>query len=231
MKHIGITTVAFDADDTLWVNEPYYQYCEERFTEIINPLVTGKDVRKELVATDIQNVGMYGYGIKGFMLSMIETAIRITDGKVDADVISEIIHLGKKLYAMPIELLDGAEDIIKELKKSYRLVLATKGDLLDQQRKLKQSGLEEYFDHIEVMSEKKEEDYLRLLKNCNEKAENFMMVGNSLKSDIIPVLNIGGYATHVPFHVTWEHEKTDKPEKCERFSEIERIMMLKEILL
>ncbi len=230
MKIKGIKVIAFDADDTLWVNEPYYQHCEERFTEIIMPFAPGIEVRKELIKTDIQNVGIYGYGVKGFILSMIETALRISD-ELPPEVISEIITLGKSIYSMPIELLDGVEETLKDLKTSYKLILATKGDLLDQQRKLRISGLTEYFESIEVMSEKKEEDYMNLLKKENTLPGHFLMVGNSIKSDIIPVLNIGAWAVHIPFHVTWEHEKTEKPCNSEKFSEIKCLSELKEMLL
>jgi putative hydrolase of the HAD superfamily len=231
MKIEGIKIIAFDADDTLWVNEPHYQYCEEMFTEIIRPFAPGFDVRKELIKTDIQNVDVYGYGVKGFLLSMIETALRISGNDLRPEVINEIITLGKSLYSIPLELLDGVEEVLKDLKSSYKLVLATKGDLLDQQRKLRLSGLSCYFESIEVMSEKKEEDYLNILRKENTSSEHFLMVGNSIKSDIIPVLNIGSWAVHVPFHVTWEHEKTEKPANSERLAEIKCLSELRDILL
>jgi putative hydrolase of the HAD superfamily len=202
-----IKYIAFDADDTLWINEPYFQQTEQKFCALLDDFMPHHSLSKELLQTEIANLPLYGYGVKGFTLSMIETAIQITGGSLSVKVIAQIINLGKELLEKPIELLDGVEKVLSELKGRYRLVVATKGDLLDQERKLQKSGLAHFFHHIEIMSDKKEADYLKLIKHLDIEPSDFLMVGNSVKSDILPVLNIGGYAFHVPFHTTWEHEK------------------------
>ncbi|PKP22527.1 MAG: HAD family hydrolase [Bacteroidetes bacterium HGW-Bacteroidetes-21] len=223
MNTSSIKVIAFDADDTLWVNEPYYQASEKKFEEILSTYAPGCEARKELVKTDIQNVDIYGYGVKGFVLSMIETALRLTDHNIPQPVIHDLINLGKDMLQMPIELLDGVEATLNNLKGRYRLILATKGDLLDQQRKLKKSGLIDCFDHIEIMSDKQEADYTDLLRRLKILPEQFMMIGNSIKSDILPVLAIGGLAVHIPYHVLWEHEKVEKPASSDRFAEVATI--------
>lgn len=230
MNTSSIKVIAFDADDTLWVNEPYYQASEKKFEEILSAYAPGCEARKELVKTDIQNVEIYGYGVKGFVLSMIETALRLTDHNIPQSVIRDLINLGKEMLQMPVELLDGVEDTLNHLKGRYRLILATKGDLLDQQRKLKRSGLIACFDHIEIMSDKQEADYKDLIRRINVQPHEFLMVGNSVKSDILPVLALGGLAIHIPFHVTWEHEKVEKPLASERFAEFSFMAEILEIV-
>jgi putative hydrolase of the HAD superfamily len=163
---------------------------------------------QELFKTEMQNLELYGYGVKSFVLSMIETIGIVSNQTAQIDLVSKVIHLGRDLLQKPVELLDGVENILQQLHGSYKLVLATKGDLLDQERKLIKSGLEKYFHHIEIMSDKKETDYLKLIKHLDCLPEQFLMIGNSVKSDILPVLNIGGFAVHIPFHTTWEHEKS-----------------------
>ncbi|WP_426327852.1 HAD family hydrolase [Pedobacter sp. R-06] len=204
-----ITVIAFDADDTLWVNEPYFRETEEQFAGLLEDFMPHHSILAELYKTEIANLPLYGYGIKGFVLSMIETVLRITEGKIDPIVISKAITLGQEMLNKPVELLDGVEDVLKALHGKYRLVVATKGDLLDQQRKLTKSGLDHYFHHIEIMSDKQEKDYQKLIKHLDCKPEEFLMLGNSLKSDVLPVLNIGGHAVHIPFHTTWVHESID----------------------
>jgi len=201
--------IAFDADDTLWVNEPYFRETENRFFELFQDYLPQHTVARELLKTEIENLVLYGYGIKGFILSMIETSMRISDKTIPLDVIEKIIDEGKQLLQKPVEIIDGVEEVLNSLKGSYRLVMATKGDLLDQERKLKKSGLEHYFHHIEIMSDKREADYKKLIKHLDIKPEEFLMIGNSLKSDALPVLNIGGHAIHVPYHITWEHETVE----------------------
>lgn len=203
---MNIKVIAFDADDTLWVNEPYFRETEEKFCQLLEDYMPRNSIDKELFKTEIQNLSLYGYGIKGFTLSMIETALRVSDKTVSIDVIEHAIAYGKDLLGRPIELLDGIESVLHSLKDRYRLVVATKGDLLDQERKLRNSGISHYFHHIEVMSDKQEADYKKLLKHLDIKSEEFLMVGNSLKSDILPVLALGGHAIHIPFHTTWAHE-------------------------
>lgn len=201
-----LKVIAFDADDTLWVNEPYFRETENRFFELFQDYLPQHTVARELLKTEIDNLTLYGYGIKGFILSMIETALRISDKTIPLEVIEKIIQEGKDLLQKPVEIIDGVEDVLNALKGNYRLVMATKGDLLDQERKLKKSRLEHYFHHIEIMSDKREDDYSKLIKHLDIKAEEFLMIGNSLKSDALPVLNIGGHAIHVPYHITWAHE-------------------------
>ncbi len=218
-----IKVIAFDADDTLWINEPYFQETERRFCELLEDYLPQHTVSRELLQTEIANLQLYGYGVKSFMLSMIETAISISEGTIGLSVIEKIIAEGKAMLDHPIELLDGIETLLSQLKGRYRLVVATKGDLLDQERKLKKSGLAPYFHHIEIMSDKQEADYLKLLRHLDIQPDEFMMIGNSLKSDVLPVLNIGGHGCHVPYHTTWEHEKIDIQVEHPNFWRVEKI--------
>ncbi|ULQ57720.1 HAD family hydrolase [Flavihumibacter rivuli] len=216
---MDIKVVAFDADDTLWVNEPYFRETEDKFCALLEDYMPAHTVARELLTTELQNLSLYGYGIKGFMLSMIETALRVSDNTVNNLVIEKALQYGKDLLDKPIELLDGVEDVLHTLKGKYRLVVATKGDLLDQERKLKRSGLEHYFHHIEIMSDKKVSDYEKLIRHLDIRPEEFLMIGNSLKSDILPVLQLGGHACHVPYHTTWVHETIDHTIEHENFKE------------
>lgn len=219
--------IGFDADDTLWVNEPYFRQTERKFCELLRNGMSLDEVTKELFEVEIGNIPLYGYGTKAFTLSMIETSLKITNGNVSSEKISAILELGKEQINKPIELLDGVVEVLKNLQGKYRLIVATKGDLLDQERKLQKSGLLKYFHHIEVMSDKKDADYEKLIKHLDIKPAEFLMVGNSLKSDILPVLNVGGNAVHVPFHTTWEHELVSEKEiENANFHEIENIREL-----
>ena len=222
--------IAFDADDTLWHNEQYFREAEEKFFTLLEDYLPQHTVARELLKTEIDNLPLYGYGIKAFMLSMIETAIRITDGHLKSAHIQTIIGFGRELLEKPVVKMEGVELVLKELKKRYRLVLATKGDLLDQERKLKKSGLEGYFHHIEIMSEKKATDFRKLIKHLDVHPGDFIMIGNSLKSDVLPVLKLGGTAFHIPYHVTWAHEKIDHDIESERFHQVETISELLEYL-
>lgn len=201
-----IKVIAFDADDTLWHNEAFFREAEEKFCALLENYLPHHTVARELLQTEIKNIELYGYGIKAFMLSMVETAIRITDKQISNDALEKIMGFGRELLSKPVNLIDGVEEVLQAVTGKYRLVMATKGDLLDQERKLKKSGLEKYFHHIEIMSEKKEDDFQKLIKHLDVLPEEFAMIGNSLKSDIVPVLNLGGHAFHVPYHVTWAHE-------------------------
>jgi putative hydrolase of the HAD superfamily len=220
---MNIKVIAFDADDTLWVNEPYFQETEEKFCELLAPYLSRHTLSQELFKTEIDNLKLYGYGIKGYILSMIEAALKISNGTISTEVIEKIIQYGKELLERPIELLDGVEETLVSLTRKYKLVVATKGDLLDQRRKLHNSGLGKYFHHIEVMSDKQEIDYKDLVKRLEIDASEFLMVGNSLKSDVLPVLGIGGHAIHIPFHTTWAHEKIDHKVEHERMKSMENI--------
>ena len=224
---MNIKVIAFDADDTLWVNEPYFKETEEKFCDLLEDYLPKHTLAKELFKTEIQNLSLYGYGIKGFMLSMIETALTVTDHNLDVKVIEKAIAYGKELLEKPIEMLEGVEDVLKALKNKYRLVVATKGDLLDQERKLKKSGLEHYFHHIEIMSDKQNADYLKLIKHLDIDPDEFLMLGNSLKSDVLPVLAIGGHSIHIPYHTNWEHEAIEHKVAHKNFRQVHSI---KEIL-
>jgi putative hydrolase of the HAD superfamily len=220
---MDIKVIAFDADDTLWVNEPYFQETEQKFCELLSPYLSRHTLSQELFKTEIDNLKLYGYGIKGYILSMIEAALKISDNTISNETVAKIIEYGKELLEKPIELLDGVEETLEALKGKYRLVVATKGDLLDQQRKLHNSGLGPYFHHIEVMSDKQEVDYQKLVRRLDIQPSEFLMVGNSLKSDVLPVLGIGGHAVHIPFHTTWAHEKIDYRVEHENFRDFEKI--------
>ncbi len=227
---MNLKVIAFDADDTLWVNEPYFRHTEEQFYNLLSGYSSQHSLERELLRTEIDNLTLYGYGIKGFMLSMIETALTVSENNIGIEVIERILELGKEMLNQPIELLDGVEEVLKSLKDRYRLVVATKGDLLDQERKLRKSGLSHYFHHIEIMSEKDNDNYLKLIKHLDIRPEELMMVGNSLKSDILPVLNVGGYAVHVPYHVTWAHEQIEHTIDNERFKSVVAITEVLQLL-
>ncbi|UKB85900.1 HAD family hydrolase [Chryseobacterium sp. MEBOG06] len=218
-----ITTIAFDADDTLWINEPYFQEAEKEFCILLEDYLPLHSVSQALFETEMKNLHLYGYGVKGFMLCMIETIGRVSNNTASLELVNKAIRLGQDLLQKPIELLDGVTETLESLKGKYRLVVATKGDLLDQERKLKNSGLQDYFHHIEIMSDKKENDYRKLLKHLDCQPENFLMLGNSIKSDILPVLEIGGSAAHIPYHVTWNHEQHDRNLEHPNFMELESI--------
>lgn len=206
---MDIKVIAFDADDTLWINEPYFQETERKFCALLEDYLPHHSISQELFKTEMQNLSLYGYGVKGFMLSMVETAIRITDKALPGHIVEKAIGYGKELLDKPIEMLDGVEAVLQSLAKKYKLVVATKGDLLDQERKLKKSGIEHYFHHTEIMSDKKETDYLKLIRHLDIQPAQFMMIGNSIKSDVLPVLAIGGHGIHVPYHTTWAHEEVE----------------------
>lgn len=219
-----IKVIAFDADDTLWVNEPYFRVFENDYFDLMSPYMEREELKQKLFNLVIKNLPTYGYGTRGLSLSMIEGAISFSNGKVKADEVQEILDFGKKMLNNPIELLDGVTETLGYLKdKGYRVVVATKGDLLEQEKKIEKSGLLTYFHHTEVVSEKKEKEYLKLLQHLDVAPHEFLMVGNSLKSDIVPVIAIGGHAFHVPFHSTWEHEMIDHEVESERFKELSNI--------
>ena len=228
---MNIKVIAFDADDTLFVNEPYFQETEQKFCALMSDYLSEQGLSQELFKTQVDNLHLYGYGIKGYTLSMIEVAMKISNNTLSVEVIAKIIHLGKELLQKPIELLDGVEETLKALKGKYKLIVATKGDLKDQQRKLHDSGLGIYFHHIEVMADKQEVNYEKLLKRLEIESKEFFMIGNSLKSDVLPVLGIGGYAVHIPFHTTWEHEKIHHKVEHPNFRTVDKISDVLEILL
>jgi len=217
MMENDIKIIGFDADDTLWINEPFYQNAENEFCEILKPYFSVAEAHKELFKTEIQNLEMYGYGAKGFILSMIETALRISGHKISSFDVTRILEIGRNLLNQPVVLLNNVEMVLQQLQKKYKIILATKGDLLDQERKLVKSGLAKYFHHIEIMSDKQENNYKKLIHHLDIEPRDFIMIGNSIKSDILPVINIGAKAIHVPFETTWLHEKIHEKTDQSRF--------------
>lgn len=207
-----VTTIAFDFDDTLVHNETLFVVTQERFHDLLSPYTDAANVHERLLQREIANLHLFGYGIKGFTLSMIETAIEVTEGKVPIDVIQQIIDMGKQMLQHPIELLDGVKDTLESLADDYRLMVITKGDLFDQESKVARTGLGDLFWQVDVVSEKDPESYRRILERNGVKPTEFLMVGNSIKSDILPVLEIGGRAIHIPYIVTWAHEDTEAPQ-------------------
>ncbi len=203
----NINTIAFDADDTLWRNEDIFIHAQDEFIKLLLPYHEESYIRSHLAEIQVSNLENFGYGVKGFTLSMIETAIELTEGRVSGSEIHEIIQLAKCMLASPVELLPNIEAVLQELKGKFKLLVITKGDLLDQESKLARSGIADYFDIIEVVSEKTEEAYRQILERHKISTEQFLMVGNSLKSDILPILDLGAQAVHIPYHSTWEHEQ------------------------
>ncbi|MCS6938708.1 MAG: HAD family hydrolase [Roseiflexus sp.] len=202
-----ITTIAFDADDTLWHNENLYSITQERFKRLLAPFQDVATIDQRLYATEMRNLAFFGYGIKGFTLSMIETAIEVTDGRIGAREIRQIIDFARDMLRAPVELLPGVRETIASLSNSYRLMIITKGDLFDQESKIARSGIADYFQHIEIVSEKTPDTYAAVMKRHGIEPHRFLMVGNSLKSDILPVVEVGGNAVYIPYHLTWEHER------------------------
>jgi putative hydrolase of the HAD superfamily len=204
-------TLGFDADDTLWHNENIFEKVHERYFRLLSKHHDAATVERALFEVEMRNLQLYGYGIKGFTLSSVETAIELTQGKISTHEISEILALGREMLDHPVELLDGAREALDLLAPSKRLILITKGDLLDQERKLAKSGLAGRFHAIEIVSEKDCGTYRRILERHGIDPSRFLMVGNSLKSDILPVLELGGSGVHVPYRITWGHEHAKKP--------------------
>ena len=212
INYKNIKVIGFDADDTLWVNETYFRDAELEFAKLLGAYETANKIDQELFKKEMDNLELYGYGVKGFVLSMVEMALEISNYNVSSKTIEAILNIGKNMINKPVELLDGVEEVLKALSKNYRLILATKGDLLDQERKLEKSGLIDYFHHIEVLSDKKEANYSKLLNHLDINPSEFLMIGNSLKSDILPLVNIKAHAIHIPFHTTWAHEQVSEKE-------------------
>lgn len=206
-----IKVIGFDADDTLWVNETYFREAEESFAELLEPYETKNKIDQELFKTEIRNLELYGYGIKGFMLSMIESALELSNNEIPQATVLKLLDIGKNMISRPVDVLEGVEEVLEKLNGKYRLIVLTKGDLLDQERKLERSKLSNYFHHVEVLSDKKEKNYKDLLEHLEIPTHEFLMIGNSLKSDVLPLTKIGASAVHVPFHTTWKHEEVSAP--------------------
>ncbi|HYI62702.1 MAG TPA: HAD family hydrolase [Acidimicrobiales bacterium] len=200
--------VGLDADDTLWHNETYFAEAAETFVQILAPWTPeGEDVRARHDATERRNLELFGYGIKGFTLSMVETALEVSGNRVSGLAVAELLALGKRMLAHPVELLDGVAQAVDELAGRYRLVLVTKGDLIHQEQKIARSGLAERFERVEIVSEKDEATYAAVLDRLGVAPEHFCMVGNTVRSDVLPVLALGGHAVQVPYEITWAHER------------------------
>jgi putative hydrolase of the HAD superfamily len=220
MRGTQLTTIGFDADDTLWQNEQFFRLTERRLAELLADHAPGVDVPARLLEAERRNLGLYGFGIKGFVLSMIETAVEVTDGRAPAGVVAEILAAGREMLAHPIEILPHARETLESLAGAFRLVLITKGDLFDQERKLAQSGLGDLFDAVEIVSDKSAATYARIFARHGDGPERSMMVGNSLKSDVVPAIEAGGWGVHVPHELTWVLERVDAPHAAPRFREI-----------
>ncbi|HOG20842.1 MAG TPA: HAD family hydrolase [Salinivirgaceae bacterium] len=215
--------ICFDADDTLWINEPIFRESEKRLHEVLKEYISESELNKELFKIETQNIELYGYGAKAFILSLIETALKVSNNRVTANQIQQILDIGKLHLNSPVTLIDGVEKVLSTLQSNYKLILATKGDLLEQERKLDKSGLAKYFHHIEIMTEKNSENYIKLLKNLDIEVDEFVMIGNSLKSDILPVVEIGGRAIYVPYEITWQHEEVIGIIDTTLFTQVEKI--------
>lgn len=215
-----LTTIGFDADDTLWHNERFFRLTQARFAALLADHAAPDRLEARLLAAEHRNIGTYGFGVKGFTLSMIETAIEVSAGQVPASVIGEILAAGREMLAHPIEILPQAREAVEALAGRYRLVLVTKGDLLDQERKLAQSGLGDLFDAVEIVSDKTAETYRTVFARHGTGADQGLMVGNSLKSDVLPMLAAGGWGVHVPHGLTWALEHALPPANHPRFAEL-----------
>ncbi len=206
-----IDIIAFDADDTLWVNEPFYQDAERKLEEVLRRYIDVEQITEDLYEVESKNLSLFGYGTKGFTISMIETAIELSVGKITAGEIQEIIEIGKRMMQNPIELLPGVRRALTELDQNVDLMLLTKGDLFDQESKIARSGLSHFFKYVEIVSEKDEPTYLGVFDKYHIKPARLLMVGNSLKSDILPIVGVGAHAVHIPCETTWVHEKMAEP--------------------
>lgn len=208
-----IEVVAFDADDTLWVNEPFFRESERRFCSLVAPWAAADEAVERLYGREVANMSLYGYGVKACVLSMVETALELGGETLPAEVVRGIVTLGRDQLQRPVELLPGVRETLRRLQGRYRLAVVTKGDLLDQRRKLRLSGLAPCFDAVEVMADKDEASYGEVMRRLGVAPGAFLMVGNSLRSDVLPVLALGGRAVHIPFEETWRHEEV-APEEC-----------------
>ncbi len=218
-----LTTIGFDADDTLWQNEHFYSLTKSRFAAALAGYAEPDVLSTELIETERRNLGQYGFGIKGFTLSMIETAIRVTDGAVPASVIAAILEAGRDMLSHPVETLPHARDTLASLASSFRLVMITKGDLFDQERKLAESGLGDFFEAVEIVSDKDVGTYQRIFARHGDGPEHAMMVGNSLKSDIVPAIAAGSWGVYIPHDLNWVLEHAEEPVSSPRYRRLEHL--------
>lgn len=223
--------IAFDADDTLWHNESLYNMTESRFAQLLSPYTDPADVSQRLYQTEQRNLHFYGYGVKSFTLSMIETAIELSNGKIHGSEIRQIIDFARWMLKEPVQLLPGVAETVSRVAQVYRLMVITKGDLFDQETKVARSGLADHFELVEVVSEKDAATYRDLLRRHGIAPETFLMVGNSLRSDVLPVVEIGGQAVHIPYHITWQHETVDQhPAEAQNYHTLDDISQLPALL-
>jgi putative hydrolase of the HAD superfamily len=225
-----ITTVGFDADDTLWQNEQFYHLTHRRFEELLRDYIEPEALQSQLLDAERRNVGLYGFGAKSFTLSMIETAISVSDGRVSTQVIRELINAGREMLEHPVEPLPYVRETLDRLRGRFRLVVITKGDLFHQERKMAASGLGEYFDAVEIVSDKTPHTYERIFARHGDGPGRSVMVGNSLKSDVLPALDAGSWGIYVPHPLTWTFEHAEKPDAHPRFVEIAHLGELDDVL-
>ncbi len=226
----ALTTIGFDADDTLWHNERFFQLTEARFREMLADHADAELVSSRLLEAERRNLGHYGFGIKGFVLSMIETALDVTGDTASPAIVRQILDAGREMLEHPVEALPEAQETLAALAGAYRLVLITKGDLFDQERKLAASGLGDYFDAVEIVSDKTAATYERLFARHGDGPARAMMVGNSLKSDVLPALAAGSFGVHVPHELTWALEHAEAPKNAPRFRQVDRLGEVRTIL-
>lgn len=223
---MSITTVGLDADDTLWHNETIFRLTQDRFVALLADHADRSTLEARMAETEKRNLRLYGYGVKGFTLSMLETAMELTGGEAPASVVREILAAGREMLAHPVETLPGVDEALAALSDSYRLVLITKGDLLDQERKLAASGLGDLFAAIEIVSEKNRQTYDRVFARHGTGADEAVMAGNSMKSDVLPALAAGAWGVHIPYVITWAHEVAEAPADHQRYGALSNISEL-----
>ena len=227
----GITTVGFDADDTLWESEAFFAVTEQRFRALLAPWCASADVAESLLETERANLSHFGYGVKGFTLSMIESAIELTEGAIPSNALAEIIGWGREMMQHPVEVIDGVVEVLEALAPTFRLVLITKGDLFHQESKVAESGLADRFEAIEILTEKDEASYQRVLDRLEVASGEFAMVGNSVRSDIEPIVAIGGHGIHVPHTITWAvEEATGEPDAAQQWATLDSIREVPAVL-
>ncbi len=225
-----ISTVGLDADDTLWHSESHFLVTEQRFGALVSPWLPSEEAAEKLLTRERANLEVFGYGVKGFTLSMIETAIEASGGAIPAEALQQIVNWGKEMLSHPVDLLPGVEATIDALADHYRLVLITKGDLFHQESKIAESGLAERFHHVEILSEKSPTHYRRVLDRHGVEPSEFLMAGNSLRSDVLPVIEIGSYGVHIPYGIIWGHERVDRTELEPSWHHLDRITDLPQLL-
>ncbi len=225
-----LTAIGFDADDTLWQNEQFFRMTQQRFQALLADHAEADHISDRLLAAEKRNLAKYGFGIKGFTLSMIETAIEITEDRVPASVIRQILEAGREMLDHPVETLPHVHDTLERLTGRYRILLITKGDLFDQERKLAASGLGDFFDAVEIVSDKTRATYERVFARHADGADKAMMVGNSLKSDVVPAIEAGGWGVYVPHELTWVLEHVEPPRNAARFREVAHLGELERVV-